>query len=185
MKFRRFYLWIALPVVIIIAWVVFFYWPLAKETRLRKQEMAATIKEIEGADSELTATGTLLEKERQIKQSLTELYNRIPHLAELPDLMRWMVKKAKQDGLALEVVQGNVSALQGTGNSGVVHPVFEVRVKGRFLDVGRFLGDLETRALFKGVTSARIAGDDRDNPIVLAKCALELNAWRERFVEGK
>jgi hypothetical protein len=185
MRFRGLYLWVALPIAIVIAWAVLFYWPLATETRLRKQEMAAAGKAIENTERELMAVGTALDKERQVKQSLSELYSQIPHLSELPDLMRWMVKRAKQDGLALEVVQSTVSALKGTGSSGVVHPVFEVRVKGRFLEVGRFLGDLETKALFKGVASASITADERDNPVVLTKCTMELNAWRERPIESK
>ncbi len=185
MKFRPYYLWVALPVLIIVAWVALFYWPLAKEERLRRQEAAATAKAIEATDRELADAGRVLDEERQIKQSLSDLYSRIPHLTELPDLMRWMAGRAKREGLVLDVVQSNVSALKGSGNSGVVHPVIEVRVKGRFLDVGRFFDDLEDRTLFRAFTSATIVSEERDNPMVLAKCTLELNAWKERPVEVK
>jgi hypothetical protein len=67
----------------------------------------------------------------------------------------------------------------------IVHPVFEMGIKGRFLDMGQFLEELSARTAYGSIKQARIACDEKEYPVLSGRFVIEFKALKERAREGK
>ena len=66
-----------------------------------------------------------------------------------------------------------------------MNPVFEVGLKGGFLEMGRFLEDLSNRTAFKGIKAARISYDDKEYPQLNGRFVIEFKALKGKKSESK
>ncbi len=67
----------------------------------------------------------------------------------------------------------------------MLNPVFEVGLKGGFLEMGRFLEDLSNKTAFKSVQAARIGYDEREYPQLSGRFMIEFKALKGKKSESK
>jgi Tfp pilus assembly protein PilO len=185
MKFKGVYLWVALPVAIVVVWLLAFYLPISVEIRSSGQQIQAVKSEAEKTDNEIASTSTLVQRDRQMQQSLKDFTTQVPQVAALPDFIRWVTKRAKETGLSVNRIDSSLPPSDGAQGSVFLHPLVQVDVQGRFLEMGRFLDDLSQKFAFKSILKAKVSYVERENPVLSAKYVVELNVWREQQSAGK
>lgn len=186
MKFKVIYLWFALPVVVIIAWVLVFYMPMSARIKAKEREVAALEGEMQRADNDIKNIMEVKKRNEEMKQSFQELETQIPAFEELPEFMGEIVKVAKGEGIVLDKFSSMFASAEMGQKGGLTNPVFEIGLKGRFLQMGRFLERLGDKKAFGGITKARIVYDEKEYPVLTGSFVLEFKAWKEkRYLEGK
>ncbi len=185
MKFKSIYVWFALPVVLVVLWITLFYLPLTaniakteKETLTLRQESART-------ENQISIVLNLKKRDVRMRQLLADISKQIPMLASFPDVMLSVAKTARKEGLFLQDFS-TMPLVEASGRQvSLVTPVIEIGVKGRFLDLGRFVENLGRTGAFKGITKASVVVSEKEYPFVSAKVAAEFRAWKEKDSEGK
>jgi Tfp pilus assembly protein PilO len=185
MKFKGVYFWIALPVAIVVIWLLAFYLPISSEIRSSGQGVLALKYESEKMDNEIASTNTLVQRDRQMQKSLKDFTAQVPQVAALPDFIRWLTKRAKETGLSVSRIDSSLPPSDETQGSIFLHPIVEIDLQGRFLEMGRFLDDISQRFVFNSILKAKVSSVERENPVLSAKYVVELNVWREQQSASK
>ena len=129
-----------------------------------------------------------MSQQMQTQEGLKEAYNEFltqtPSMDRMPGFIGGLLKDARSKGMAVGNLSGNYSSID-TAHRGIVNPVFEMNIKGGFLDMGKFLEEISQKTAFKGVQKARIAFDDKDNAVLSGRFVIEFKALKGRPGEGK
>ena len=94
-----------------------------------------------------------------------------------------MLKNIRKEGVTLSSFNTNFSKLESKPGSLLIHPVFEMSLKGRFINMGKFIDDLDDKKVYKGITKARISYDEKEYPVLTGKFTLEFTARRSGSLE--
>jgi hypothetical protein len=113
-----------------------------------------------------------------------EFLTRAPAVGRMGEYMAGVVHAAKLRGMSLERLSGQYESME-VSNKNVVHPVSEMGIKGRFLDMGRFLEELSGQTAYGSIKQARIAYDEKEYPVLSGRFVIEFKALKERAREGK
>ena len=87
--------------------------------------------------------------------------------------------------MSVESLNGYYNTLDVVQGVGLVNPVFEMGLRGGFLEMGRFLEELSGKAAFKGIQAARIDYGEKEYPLLTGKFVIEFKALKGRKSESK
>lgn len=113
-------------------------------------------------------------KAKEIEEELKE--KKIISFDETTNFLRKIVISGKKGGIDIQRINTHFSALKDIEKGNFVYPVFEMAIKSKFLDLGRFFESLEQESSIKGILKANISLDENDYPYLKAKIVIEIMA---------
>lgn len=179
MKFKTIYIWYSIPVLVIAIWIVAVFIPLNKQIRLKAMELAAIKAEAAKVDSETRNLIDMKTRNEQVKSSVTEMQNEIPSINHFSGFIPEFIEKTRKDSVILTSLVGDFTTLEGkSSQQALLYPVFDVGLKGRYVDMGRLLQEMTERKACKGVIKARITFDEGAYPDLSGIFTVEFRARR-------
>jgi Tfp pilus assembly protein PilO len=179
MKFKAVYLWALLPVLVVVGWVIAFYEPVSSKNHSREKEVLQVKAEELNLDNEISRLTALRKKEGETKSRIEDISAHIPRWEKLPEFMKSVALMAKGKGILIQDFSVVPSSLEEQRTTLVANPIFEVSVKGRYLQIGRFLEDLADNKAFKGVVTGAISYDEKEYPVLTGRFVLQFKARKE------
>jgi hypothetical protein len=185
-KHRDTYLWCAVPAALAVIWVFAVYLPVSAKITAKERELVSVRQESQRIDATIKTMAEWKKKGEESKHSVEQFEAEIPVVDQLPDFMRALTITAQKHHVAVTTLDNVLPSLDAGEDLPLVSSVFEIEVKGRFLDMGRFVEDLQGRKAFKEMLSARISNNDKEYPLLNGKFVTEFKAWKGKLnVEGK
>ncbi len=178
-KFRPIYLWSLLPVVIVVGWVFGFYTPVASKNSVAEKQLVAVQAEKIVLQNDISRLTALKRQEDETKSRIDAMSAKIPKYDDLPGFMKETVRLAKARGLEVEEFTSSLSSLDDRQSDLIINPAIEMVVKGKYLQIGRYLDDLDSNGAFRGVLGAHIAYTEKEYPILTGRFVLQFKARRE------
>jgi len=175
---------VGLPVAIILVWILAVYIPMSVQATRGQNSLNAVLQERKALETNLLTMTQQVQTQASLKKSYNEFLSQAPTIDRMGQFMAGVVHSAKSRGMSLERLNGEYSSMEASRQN-VIHPVFEMGVKGKFLDMGRFLEELSGKTAFAGIRKARIAYDEKEYPVLSGRFVIEFKALKERTFEGK
>ncbi len=185
MNFRNFYLWFGLPVLVIVAWVFLVYMPLNSGMKNREGKLTAIKNERQLVERDMKEFVNEATTQKSLQTSYNEFMDQAPIIERMPEYMKNVMKMAKDKGMAIESLSGYYSSLDVSQKEGLVNPMFEMGLKGGFLEMGRFLEDLSSKTAFKGIEAAQISYSEKEYPQLTGKFIIDFKALKGKKSESK
>ena len=186
MKFKIFYLWFGLPIIIVILWFVAFYGPMASAIDRQRKELATVQRNRDTVAGALHEVLEMRTRDARAKSSLGLSSQSIPVVNQFPGVIKAVAETAKKEGLAFETLSATMLPNDPQLSSGLTKTALDMGVKGRFIDMGRFLEDVERQKGFKRVVDAKISYTDAEYPVLTGRFFVEFRAWKgDRAFEGQ
>jgi Tfp pilus assembly protein PilO len=185
MNFRSFYLWFGLPILVIVAWVFLIYMPMNSGAKNKEGKLTAIKNERQTVERDMKDFVGEVTSQRSLQASYDEFMGQTPVVERMPEYMKNVMNMAKSKGITIGSLSGYYSSLDISQKAGLVNPVFEMGLRGGFLEMGRFLEDLSNRTAFKGIQAARINYDEKEYPRLTGKFVIEFKALKGRKSESK
>jgi Tfp pilus assembly protein PilO len=185
MNFRSFYLWFGLPVLVIAAWVFLIYMPMDSGVKIKEGRLTVIKNERQAVERDMKDFVGEATTQRSLQASYDEFMGQTPVVERMPEYMKNVMNMAKSKGITIGSLSGYYSSLDVSQKAGLVNPVFEIGLRGGFLEMGRFLEDLSNRTAFKGIQAARINYDEKEYPQLTGKFVIEFKALKGRKSESK
>jgi Tfp pilus assembly protein PilO len=185
MNFRSLYLWFGLPVLVIVAWVLLIYMPMDSGAKNKEQKLTVIKNERQTLEKEMKDFVSDATTQKKLQASYDEFMGQAPVVERMPEYMKNVMNIAKSKGIVIGSLSGYYSSLDISQKAGLVNPVFEMGLRGGFLEMGHFLEDLSNRTAFKGIQAARIGYDEKAYPQLNGKFVIEFKALKGRKSESK
>ncbi|MCX5811457.1 MAG: type 4a pilus biogenesis protein PilO [Proteobacteria bacterium] len=180
MKFKPLYVWFATPVIVIIAWVLAFYMPLSSKIKLKNQELSKLKTEEQAIDNDINNMLQIKNRGAKMEQLIKTFQANIPVFDDFPGVMKDIVRTAKKNGILITDFNSSFTSIDKKRASMLTYPIFEIGLKGRFLEMGKFLEELEGNNSFKGILNAKLSYDEKEYPVLTGKFVIEFKAWKEK-----
>jgi len=184
-EFKKFYLWFLLPLTLIVVWIFVFYMPFSAKVKQKEKEIATIKQEIKAIELNINNVMDIKRRGDQVKASIQEIQLQLPTIDVFPDFMIKVLKSIRKESIKLSSFSSNLSSLEGKPNLLLVHPVFEIGLKGRFINMGKFIDELDDGKYFRGILRAKISYDEKEYPILTGKFTTEFTARRSGVLEDK
>lgn len=181
MRLKGIYLWFAIPVLLVVGWILVFYIPLTSRIKSKERELSALKEEYQNIDRGIYEIVKNKDRMERLRASLREIDTEIPTTEGLPDFMKGMVTNSKRFGVVITGFNSTFSSTNLLSSSPVVNLAFEITIKGRFKEIGRFLDDMESKMAYRRVSKASITYDDKEYPILTCKLLVELKTLKKGF----
>lgn len=175
---------VGLPVAIVLVWILAVYIPMSVQAKKGQTSLNAVLQERKALEANLLTMTQQVQTQASLKKSYDQFLSQAPTIDRMGQFMAGVVHSAKSRGMSLERLNGEYSSMEASRQN-VIHPVFEMGVKGKFLDMGKFLEELSGKTAFAGIRKARIAYDEKEYPVLSGRFVIEFKALRERTFEGK
>ena len=185
MNFKSPYLWFGLPILVIAAWIFLVYMPMDSSVKNREGKLTAIINERQTLEKDMKNFVGEATTQRRLQESYDEFMNQAPVVERMPEYMKNVMNMAKSKGVTIGSLSGYYGSLDVSQKAGLVNPVFEMGLRGGFLEMGRFLEDLSNRSAFKGIQAARINYDEKEYPQLTGKFVIEFKALKGKKSESK
>jgi Tfp pilus assembly protein PilO len=178
-------LWLAGPAVaIILLWVFAVYIPISAQAKKGQSSLNSVLQERKALETSILTMTQQVQSQETLKKSYDEFLTRAPAVGRMGEYMTGVVQAAKLRGMSLDRLSGQYDTME-VSNKNIVHPVFEMGLKGRFLDMGRFLEELSGQTAYGSIKQAMIVYDEKDYPVLSGRFVIEFKALKERTREGK
>ncbi len=184
MSYKNLLIWIGAPLVIIVLWVLVVYMPIDAQAKKGQNAINSILKERKDMETSIMTMSQQMQTQENLKRSYDDFLSQTPTIEKMAGFMANVVNAAKTRGMGVERLSGQYNTMD-LSQKGIMNPVFELGLKGGFLDMGRFLEELSEKTAFKGVQKARIAYDERDYPVLSGRFVVEFKALKGRPLEGK
>jgi hypothetical protein len=185
MNFKSSYLWFGLPILVIVAWISLVYIPMDSGAKNKERKLTDIKNVRQTVEREMKDFVGEATTQRKLQESYDEFMAQTPVVERMPEYMKNVVNMAKNRGIAIGSLSGYYSSLDVSQRAGLVNPVFEVGLKGGFLEMGRFLEDLSNRTAFKNIQAARISYEEKEYPQLSGKFVIEFKALKGKKSESK
>jgi len=185
MNFRSFYPWLGLPVLIIAVWMFLVYIPMDSGVKNKERKLTAIKNERQTLEKEMKDFVGDATTQKRLQASYDEFMGQAPVVERMPEYMKNVMNMAKNKGITIGSLSGYYNSLDISPKAGLVNPVFEMGLKGGFLEMGYFLEDLSNRTAFKGIQAARIDYDEKAYPQLNGKFVIEFKALKGKKSESK
>lgn len=182
-KFKMFYIWFTVPLIIVVLWVVAFYMPVSAQIKQNEKALSGLKQEEQKIELNLKNAMDVKRQKEKVKESIVEMQMQLPTIDRFPDFMIWLLKSIRKEGVTLSSFNTNFSSLESKPGSLLIHPVFEMSLKGKYINMGKFIDDLDDKKVYKGITKARISYDEKEYPVLIGKFTLEFTARRSGSLE--
>ncbi len=181
-----FYLWFGLPVLIVILWFAAFYGPMTSALENKRKELETVQRSREAVAATLNHVLQMKKRDVGAKLSLGMSSRNLPAVAQLPGVVKAVAETAKKEGLVFETLTTTMVPADTHPASGLTKAALDMGVKGRFINMGKFLEHVEGQKGFKRVVDARISYADTEYPVLTGRFFVEFRAWRgDRAFEGR
>jgi Tfp pilus assembly protein PilO len=185
MNFKSLYLWFGLPVLVIAAWAFLIYMPMNSGAKTKEGRLTAIKNERQTVERDMKDFVSEATTQRSLQASYDEFMGQTPVVERMPEYMKNVMNMAKSRGITIGSLSGYYSSLDISQKAGLVNPVFEMGLRGGFLEMGRFLEDLSNRTAFKGIQAARINYNEKEYPQLAGKFVIEFKALKGKKSESK
>ena len=180
MRFKSLYVWIGVPVIVVVVWFLVFYMPMKAEINNKKSELQEVKKQTEKVETDIKGLMEMKRKEESIKASLKEYQGQIPLFDNFPDFIHTVAGAARKGGLVLDRFSGTFRTLDLQPKTILTYPVFEIGLKGRFMEMGKFLEQVSASKAYRKIVKGQISYTDKEYPLLAGKFEIEFKAWKER-----
>jgi len=178
-------IWLLGPVVaIILLWVFAVYMPITAQAKKGQNSLDAVLQERKTLETSILTMSQQMQAQETLKKSYDEFLKRAPAVSRMGEFMAGVVHSVKSRGMSLERLNGQYGSME-TSHRNVVHPIFEMGIKGKFMDMGRFLEELSEQTAYGSIKQARIAYDEKEYPVLTGRFVIEFKALKERTLESK
>jgi Tfp pilus assembly protein PilO len=178
-------IWLAGPALaIILLWVFAVYLPISLQAKKGQTSLDAVLKERKALETSILTITREVQAQETLKKSYDEFLTRAPAVSRMGEFMAGVVRSAKARGMSLDGLNGQYESME-TSRRNVVHPVFDIAMKGKFLDMGRFLEELSGQTAYGSIRQARIMYNEKEYPVLSGRFVIEFKALKERTLEGK
>jgi hypothetical protein len=178
MKVKAIHLWLGLPVAIIVFWLAAFYAPLSLWMEKSRKDLSVLQGRRAELDRALAGVVAMKRRDAAMEVQFDKSSRRIPAFSRLPAFMETISGRAKNHRVVLSALTSPINSLHVDQGSPVVKPIFELGLKGRFLDMGRFIEALAEEQGFNRIVYANISYDGKEYPVLTGKLMVEFKAWK-------
>lgn len=178
MKFKRIYLWYSLFVIVVLVWILVFYMPLSLKIRQKEQALNALKKELEIQNATIDSLIKNKGKNEMILASIKGYIEEIPIFERLPDFVKNLIGRSNRYGIVITDLNSVYLSQEKGSKTILLFPVFDITVKGRFMDIGNFLEKLTDYKAYKAIKKIELLYDEKEYPILTGRFVLEFKAWR-------
>jgi Tfp pilus assembly protein PilO len=180
MRFKGLYIWVGLPIIIAAVWFFFFYIPMKAEINNKRNELNEAKQQTQKVESDIRALTEMKRREETIKTSLKEYRGQIPLFDNFPDFIYQVAGGVRKSGLVLDRFSGMFKTLDMEPKTILTYPVFEVGLKGRFMEMGKFLEQVSSSRGYRKIMKGQITYNEKEYPLLAGKFEIEFKAWKER-----
>jgi Tfp pilus assembly protein PilO len=186
MRFKGLYVWIGLPIIIAAVWFFVFYMPMKAEIANKQNELESAKQQTQKVDAEIRALMETKRREENIKASLREYRSQIPLFDNFPDFIYQVAGDARKNGLVLDRFSGTFKTLDMQPKAILTYPIFQVGLKGRFMEIGKFLEQMGSTKAYRRIMKGQISYNEKEYPLLTGRFEIEFKAWKERnAIESK
>jgi hypothetical protein len=185
MRFKTIYIWYGLPVFLVILWLGLVFYPISSSIKAKEIELAKVRQESKAADISLKTMIETRDKEAHWKKSIDEFKAYAPELDRFSDVMKEFKRLAQGRGVAIEHMTHVFDSVDIEQPSTIITPSFEMEIKGRFMEMGRFLEEIVNQPIYRGITKAQISYNEKEYPVLTGKYIVAFKAMKGRASEGK
>lgn len=184
MNYKKLAILIGIPLVLAILWVLAVYLPIEAQAQKKQIMVKTVINERKDLETSIIAMSQQAQNQESLKKSYNDFLSQTPTIDRMPGFMSGLVRDARLKGMAVERLDGHYGSMD-TSQKGIINPVFELSLKGSFLDMGKFLEELSEKTAYKDVQKARIAYEDKDNSVLTGRFVIEFKTLKGRSLESK
>ena len=184
MNFKKMAIWFVAPVAMIIIWGLAVYLPITSGSSKKQGMIASILKERKDIEMNIVSISQQMQVQDNLKKTYDNFLKQTPTVDKTSGFMRDLVRDARLRGMAVDSLSGHYEGIDSARKS-VVNPVFELSIRGSFLDMGKFLENMSEKSSFKVIRNARIAYDETDNATLTGKFMVEFKALQGKPGEGK
>ncbi len=186
---RRFELTIALSAAVIAAWIFLFYFPQKAKEQALIEERETIIKKLDLADMRLKEARTVTSNLNRIESKWSELRNCLVHPDNADEIIKRVRTIASRQNLKLLSVDLNFDPLlDKLGGEDLMLSISRIRLdvdgKGRYFDIGDFIGALEDEVLVAGIDKLELTYKQAINPKIDFSLGLEVFILSEEGESG-
>ena len=186
MRFKILYVWVAAPIIGVVLWFFAWYLPMKTEINNKQNELREAKQQTQKAELDIKALTEMKRKEEGIKASLKAYKGQIPLFDNLPAFIYEVAGEARKRGLTLDRFSGVFKTLDMQPKTILAYPSFEVGLRGRFLEMGKFLEQVSSSRAYHKIVKGAISYNEKEYPVIAGKFEVEFKAWKERpSIEGQ
>ena len=186
MNFKMTYLLYGLPLIVIAAWIGIFYAPLAANIYSNEKLCIGIKEESNRIDGEIRNVAEMHRRGERAYLSFHQFQRQFPVMDRLPEFMRDFMKSAAGQGVTVVSIYNVIPTLEEGEKTPLVSSIFEIDIKGPFLDIGRFIEQMQNMPAFKEMLMARIWFNEKEYPNLSGKLVVQFKAFKEMVkVEAK
>jgi len=181
MRFRLIYLWFSLPILIVVLWFLAFYMPVSSYLDKQNKELATMQRSRETVESSIKDLIEVRKRDTQTRLSLDEMSRTMPMYQQFPSVIKAVAESGKKEGLIFEALNSGILPADPQQPSSLVKPSLDITSKGRFLDIGKFLENIEQQKGYKRIADGRLSYSDKDYPVLTGRFLIEFRAWKGEY----
>lgn len=178
MKFRITYLWFGLPVLIVVLWFLAFYIPVSSFVNKQRNELSTAQRTRETMDKSVKDLLEIRKRDAQARSSLDGMSRNMPVYRQFPAVITAMAESGKKGGVVFETLNSVVLPNDSQQSPALIKPALDIGLKGRFLDIAKFLEGIERQKGFKRIADGKVSYADKDYPVLTGKFLIEFRAWK-------
>jgi Tfp pilus assembly protein PilO len=178
MKFRVTYLWFGLPVLIAVLWFLAFYIPVSSFVNKQRNELSTAQRTRETMDKSVKDLLEIRKRDAQARSSLDGMSRNMPVYQQFPAVIKAVAESGKKGGVVFETLNSVVLPNDYQQSPALIKPALDIGLKGRFLDIAKFLEGMERQKGFKRIADGKVSYTDKDYPVLTGKFLIEFRAWK-------
>ena len=178
MRFKIIYFWFGLPVLLAILWFLAFYMPVSSFTVKQQAELSAAQRTREVTGNAVRDVLEARKKDAQARLSIDRISKNMPMYHQFPSVLKTVVQSGNKGGVVFDSLNSTVLPNDSQQISSLIKPALDMGLKGRFLDIGKFLEEVEKQKGYKRIAEGKVSYTDKDYPVLTGKFLIEFRAWK-------
>jgi Tfp pilus assembly protein PilO len=102
----------------------------------------------------------------------------MPVYQQFPAVIKAVAESGKKGGVVFETLNSVVLPNDSQQSPALIKPALDIGLKGRFLDIAKFLEGMERQKGFKRIADGKVSYADKDYPVLTGKFLIEFRAWK-------
>ena len=178
MKFRIIYLWFGLPALIVVLWFLAFYIPVSSFVDKQRNELSTAQRTRETVDKSVKDLLEIRKRDAQARSSFDGMSRNMPVYQQFPAVITAVAESGKKEGVVFETLNSVVLPNDSQQSPALIKPALDIGLKGRFLDIAKFLEGVERQKGYKRIADGKVSYTDKDYPVLTGKFLIEFRAWK-------
>lgn len=178
MKFKTIYFWFGLPILIIVMWLLAFYMPVSAYLDKQRKGLNETQRSRATLEASIKDILEIRKRDAHARSSLNSISGTLPLYHQFPGVIRAVAEAGRREGIAFETMNSMMLPSTSEQMASLVKPVIDTSLKGRFLDIGKFLERVENQKGYKRIASGRLSYSEKDYPVLTGRFLIEFRAWK-------